>query len=594
MALRDYQQAAHDAIVSWVRKSKEPCVVEAPTGSGKSHIIAAVAETLTTISQGKHVLCLAPSAELVTQNREKYLATGNPASIYSASAGQKCLKHPVVFATPGTFKGKARTIGGKFCAVVLDEAHRITPTVKGIIADMQSANPNLRVIGLSATPYRLGSGLIYQIDENGKAYGPDQAVNPYFAARVYRITARELLDRGFLTRPVIGHINTENYETLHLELNSRGQFDAKDVDRAFIGHGRKTAMIVADVVRQARDRTGVMFFAATVAHAHEVLESLPPSLSAIITGETKKDERAAIINQFKAQKIKYLVNVDVLTTGFDADHVDVIALLRATESVSLLQQIIGRGLRIRDGKDDCLVLDYAQNIERHCPDGDLFNPQIKTHIAKGDGSTIDVKCPACKTALSFSARPNDDGYDIDEYGYFSLYGQQIETDHGPMPAHYGRRCYGLIPIGRGEMEQCAYRWTSKPCPECNEPNDIAARYCVACKAELVDPNDKLIADFKAAKKDPERVQTDRLVSYSVKDTVTQSGRECKVVDFDTEYRNFRVWYMPERREWASFLNATNGGTTKPESITYRKEPGKIFYRVLAFGLPIDTPESIAA
>ena len=134
-----------------------------------------------------------------------------------------------------------------------------------------------------------------------------------------------------------------------------------------------------------------MLFAATVQHAKEVLDSLPPSLSAIHHGrKSPKADRDRIIEQFKAQKIKYLVNVDVLTTGFDADHVDVIALLRATESVSLLQQIIGRGLRIRHGKDDCLVLDYAQkNIDRHCPDGDVFNPTIKTKSAGGESVSID-------------------------------------------------------------------------------------------------------------------------------------------------------------------------------------------------------------
>ena len=187
---RDYQQNAHDAVIEWVKRSTEPCVVEAPTGAGKSVIIAMLASTLTNISKGKHVLCLAPRAELVVQNREKYLATGEPASVYSASAGQKCLKHPVVFATPGTFKGKARAIGGKFCAVVLDEAHGITPTVRQIIEDMRVSNPNLRIIGLSATPYRLGTGYIYQTDETGRAYGPDKALDPYFAARVFTISAR--------------------------------------------------------------------------------------------------------------------------------------------------------------------------------------------------------------------------------------------------------------------------------------------------------------------------------------------------------------------------------------------------------------------
>lgn len=591
---RDYQQNAHDAVIEWVKRSTEACVIEAPTGAGKSVIIAMLANTLTNISKGKHVLCLAPSAELVTQNRAKYLATGEPASIYSASAGQKCLKHPVVFATPGTFKSKARAVGGKFCAVVLDEAHRITPTVQAIIEDMRLSNPNLRVIGLSATPYRLGTGYIYQTDETGRAYGPDKALNPYFAARVFTISAKELLGRGFLTPPVIGKINAENYETLHLELNKRGQFDSGDVDRAFIGHGRKTALIVADVVAQARDRHGVMLFAATVQHAKEVLDSLPPSLSAIITGETPKSERDSIIERFKAQELKYLVNVDVLTTGFDADHVDVIALLRATESVSLLQQIIGRGLRIRHGKDDCLVLDYAQNIDRHCPDGDVFNPQIKTKVSTGESVAIDVKCPLCSTKLEFTARPNPDNYDIDDNGYFSLYGQQVETEHGPMPAHFGRRCYGLVSIGRGLMDQCSYRWTSKPCPECNEPNDIAARYCCECRAELVDPNDKLIADFKAAKKDPHRVQIDRLIGYEINDTVSQSGQEYKVVQFNTEYRSFPKRYMPwMRREWASFVKATQDGTITPETITYRKNEKTNFYDVLAFNMPADTPESIS-
>ena len=102
-----------------------------------------------------------------------------------------------------------------------------------------------------------------------------------------------------------------------------------------------------------------MLFAATVRHAEEVMASLPPDLSAMITGDTPKGERASIIARFKARRIKYLVNVAVLTTGFDAPHVDVIAILRKTESVGLLQQIIGRGLRLHDDKRDCLVLDYA-------------------------------------------------------------------------------------------------------------------------------------------------------------------------------------------------------------------------------------------
>jgi len=145
--LRPYQSAAHKAVMAWVRKSVDPCLVDAPTGSGKSHIISAIAEDLHAISGGKKVLCLAPSAELVTQNREKYLATGNPASIMSASAGANCMRHPVVFGTPGTVKNRIRAFGRDFCAVVLDEAHRITPTVKSIIERLKEQNPKPIVTG---------------------------------------------------------------------------------------------------------------------------------------------------------------------------------------------------------------------------------------------------------------------------------------------------------------------------------------------------------------------------------------------------------------------------------------------------------------
>ncbi|MFN9958451.1 MAG: DEAD/DEAH box helicase, partial [bacterium] len=99
------------------------------------------------------------------------------------------------------------------------------------------------------------------------------------------------------------------------------------MDRAYHGQGRKTARIIADIVAQSQDRKGVLIFAATVRHANECLESLPPELSAIVTGETPKKEREEILRRFKAQEIKYIVNVSVLTTGFDATHVDVIAML---------------------------------------------------------------------------------------------------------------------------------------------------------------------------------------------------------------------------------------------------------------------------
>jgi DNA repair protein RadD len=571
--LRPYQHQAHDAAIYWIKKCTSPCVLELPTGSGKSLIVAEIANTLHKVSGGKHILCLVPSKELLEQNAEKYRDTGNECSLFSASVGETCLKHPVVFGTPVSVKNKIHRFGAKFCAVVLDEAHRITPTVKSIIESLMLHNPNLRVIGLSATPYRLGDGYIYRMDEHGNAYGEDKAKKPYFNARVFTVYARDLIQQGYLTQPIIGGINSGHYDTLDMELNSMGKFAKADVDKAYHGRGRLTSAIVGDIVSQAVDRQGIMIFAATVQHAHEVLESLPPGLSCIVTGKTPKKEREQILQKFKSRQLKYLVNVSVLTTGFDAPHVDLVAILRATESVSLLQQIIGRGLRIDDNKDDCLILDYAENIDRHCPDGDIFNPEIEASTDYVAGEAIKAQCPECKAHNEFAPVINEAKHEVDVNGYFiDLEGIRLETEFGEMSAHHGRRCYGeVFNKTIKKLVRCRYRWTFKPCVHCEAENDIAARYCCECKHELIDPNSKLISDFQMKKKDPTQIQTDKVVAMRATPTLSKAGNECLRVDFVTEYRSFPVWFtMKMQKHYDAFMAFTDGGFTTPNTITYKK------------------------
>lgn len=585
--LRDYQQNAHDAAIDWIKRSIDPCVIEAATGSGKSHIIAALADTFYDIS-GKHVLCTAPSAELVSQNHAKFLATGNPASIFSASLGKRSLRHPVVFGTPGTIKNSIKKFGSQFGLVVIDEAHGITPTIKSIISSIAEENQRLRVVGLSATPYRLGTGLIYAMDEKGKPSRHDECKDPYFTARIYHIGARELIEQGYLTAPIIGSIHGEHYDTINMQVNSRGQFDKADIDKAYTGQGRKTSRIIEDIVEQARYRHGVMIFAATVEHAKECMLSLPREISALVTGETPKKERDSILNRFKSGALKYLVNVSVLTTGFDAPHVDLIAILRATESIGLLQQIIGRGLRVFQGKTDALILDYAENLERHCPDGDIFSPNMKVFADKKSSGIIKAHCPDCGTENEFSARQNDDGFAIDANGYFvDLTGNRIMTEHGPIPGHYGRRCMGLELV-QGKYIQCEYRYTSKECPHCHEPNDISARYCHVCRGEIINPNDKLVIDFKARKKDPTQLQCDKVINWHVSNTLSSKGNECTKITYTTEYRTFTIWLQKRGQnakaiyDYEKFLKITQGGEVMPSSVTYRKNPKTGFYEVKAY------------
>lgn len=624
--LRWFQQDASDAAINHMTKSLDYAVIDAATGAGKSLLVADVATRMFKLSGGKRILCLAPSAELVVQNREKFLETGQPASMFSASAGAKNLSHPVIFGSPGTVISVAEKIGSDICLIIIDEAHGLTETVKEIIRLIKLANPKVRVLGLTATPYRMGSGYIYKIGHDGKPVGENRARDPFFLKCIYKIGTKQLIAERYLTPARIGVINAAAYETAGIILQSNNKYKSTDTDRAFVGHGRKTAAIVADIVEQSRDKMGVMIFAQTTEHALEIMASLPSALSRMVSGDVKitsKKDRKKIIQDFKARKFKYLVNVAVLTTGFDASHVDVVAMLRLTESISLLQQIIGRGLRLHilkqhamnwdsytleqriqileeQGKPEMLFLDYGGNVERHCPDGDLFAPEVKAVYAGSGGAEIKAECELCMAENTFTARKNEDGHKYDKQGYFiDLKGNRIASEFGPVPGHHGRRCQGYVMIrgNGGVATQCGYRWTSKACPTCGEENDIAARYCSqpGCKAEIVNPNDKLAMEFKALKKDPKLQQCDVVTHMSWSPTQTRSGKTNIKVNFETKYRKFTIWLDPaavtlqREREHAAWAAATSHGQFYPGTVTYKEGKDK-FYTVLDYNQPPDELE----
>jgi len=532
MKLRPYQKEAVDAVMSWIKNNTKPCCIEAITSFGKSYVVADLAHKIHAAS-GKKVLCIQPSKELVQQNFNKFALTGEPASIYCASIS-KSLRHDVIFCTPMSIKPIINKLN--CAAVILDECHLITATVKGIIASLKAANKNLRVIGMTSTPYRLGTGYIYKADTERLM---EHAIDPYFERKVYTSDPRDLLEMGYLSPIVIGSINSEKYDVSNLEIKS-GRFTPDSVRQAFVGHGRKTAAIIADVVRQSQDSRCTLIFASTVQHAQECLASLPEG-SHIVTGDTARIERENTIKGMQDGSIRYVVNVSTLTTGLDVPHIECVAILRATESSALLSQILGRGMRVCDGKSECLVLDYAENIDRHYPEGDIFKPRISVRLG-GDSLPVDVKCPLCHVVNDFKLRPNEDGYGIDDELYFTdLDGIRVLDDgDNEIPAHYGRRCFGF---DRKNI-RCDYRWLCKDCPECDADNDIAARYCRKCKAEIVDPNAKLIADYVSKKKDPTRLQCDEVLSVDILETLTRKGDKMHTITFALASRNIKL-YLPD-------------------------------------------------
>ncbi len=606
MKLREYQQKASLAAQEWIKECIDPCLIEMATGAGKSLVVADLARYINQRYK-KHVLCLTQSKELVQQNHSKYLATGNLASIYCASIG-KSIAQEVVFGSPlSVLNSIGKFCKGNFGAVVLDEAHGITPTVRQIIDELRKAEPRLRVIGMTATPYRMGTGKIYAYEPDGSPVPDDETDSPYFHSLIYQIQAPELIRMGFLTPVHADPDHISGYDTSTLQLNRMGKFDAADVERAFEGHGRKTSAIIADVVHHSITRKGVIIYAATVAHAKECMASLPPEKSALVTGDTPKAERERILREFLAQRLKYLVNVAIYTTGFDAPHVDVIAVLRATESPGLLQQIIGRGLRLSPAteKQDCLLLDYAENIERHFPDGDIFAPTLTVRRRSADVEMMPVECPLCGNENFFSARRNEDGFEKDKYGYFlDLTGNRIQTEYGPMPSHYGRRCqFSILDRMSGTHERCTHRWSPKICPECHHENDIAARRCERCKIELVNPNDHLRLEFQKIKKSHSMPTSDKVLSWKPQKWLNAAGTTSLRIDWVTDCAKFSVWYHPDSRSiqgrntWSALSRAVYQGRISssvdgfihylpdadmPRTITAYKPSGSDFWQVIAY------------
>ena len=564
---RPYQKRAIDAAVSWMRRNTESCVLDLSMSAGKSIIAAFIAHEMHKISGGKKVLVLCPNATLVQQNAEKYAMLSDEYSIYSASIS-KSLRYPVVFATPLSFINVLDKIGNEFCCVVVDEGDQITETIKGIISDLKAKNPLLRVCSMTGTPYRTNEGWIAEIDVDNTII--EEASNPYYKKIVERVTPRELIDLGFATPPKVIDVS-EKYDTSNLELTAGGTFRQGDIDQAFVGQGKKTAAVIEDVINHSNaiGARGVMIFGATIDHCREIMESLPNYNSGMINGEMGDKHNKDVIQKFREQKIRYLVNVNMATVGFSVDHVDIIAILRATESSRLYQQILGRGMRLDPHKKEFLLLDYTDNIQKLFPSGDVFSPEIVAY-GKKPSAKHDIQCPECNNVNQVTMRPNPDGYPVDQFGYFlDLTGERIEYEGQHFPAHYSRRCSHIEPLGKNEFKRCDYYWSFKECPECGHKNDLTARRCESCGQQMIDPNDKLIAEFKAFKKDLSQVQTDPINFIRKKPFKSKAGNDALMDSFGTPERIVQVTMsnkiMP--KFYDKFLNDP---TFNPRTITYKK------------------------
>lgn len=508
-----------------------------PTGSGKSLVIAELAR----LARGR-VLVLAHVRELVEQNHAKYQAYGLKADIFSAGLKRKEASRQVVFGSvQSVVRNLKRFSDASFTLLVIDECHRVSlekdASYRQVIDHLQRQNPQLKILGLTATPFRLGQGFIYHRHHHGMVRGDDAC---FFADCVFEQPLRLMVKQGFLAAPKRLDMAIEGYDFSALAPAAGGLFREEELNRVVAG-SRATPGIIAQVVEYAKERQGVMIFAATVAHAEEVISYLPTEQAALITGATASQERTSIIARFKARELKFLVNVAVLTTGFDAPHVDLIAILRPTESVSLYQQMVGRGLRLAPGKADCLILDYAGNP------WDLYAPEVGEPKPDSDSEPVQVECPVCAHANLFWGKR--DGELVIE--------------------HFGRRCQGLIEDDAGRRRQCEFRFRFKVCDECGAENDIAARRCHGCETLLVDADDKL--------KDALKLKDAKVLRVSgMQLEATTNGRglpRLKVTYYDEDGASLAEWFALEtsaqrRAFYAVFLRdhlRAPGAKWKPET-----------------------------
>ncbi|MGF1780735.1 DEAD/DEAH box helicase [Vibrio fluvialis] len=459
--LRPYQADSVKAVIHYFRQHSTPAVIVLPTGAGKSLVIAELAR----LAKGR-VLVLAHVKELVEQNHAKYEGYGLKGAIFSAGLGRKETDQQVVFASVQSVVRNLDAFKNQFSLLVIDECHRVpndkSSSYQKVITHLLELNPGMKVLGLTATPYRLGMGWIYQYHTRGLVRSEEPR---FFRDCIFELPIRYLLDEGFLTPARLIDAPVLSYDFSQLKPANTGRYKESEMDLVIEQSKRATPQIVQQIIQLAADKQGVMVFAATVRHAQEILGLLPQGESDIVIGDTPSPERDAIIQLFKQRDLKFLVNVSVLTTGFDAPHVDLIAILRPTESVSLYQQIVGRGLRLSPGKTECLVLDYAGNTY------DLYQPEVGDPKPDSDSEIITIPCPACGFNNNFWGKLDSNGFLIE---------------------HYGRRCQGYFTDEEtGEREHCGYRFRAKYCGECGADNDITARICHECDATLVDPDKKL-------------------------------------------------------------------------------------------------------
>lgn len=398
MQFRDYQEEGLQALWSYFMTKKGNPVLAWPTGTGKSLVPAEFIRRTMYHYNSQRFLVVTHVKELIEQNFEKLQAIWPqaPAGIYSAGLKRRDIYPPIIYGGIQSMY-KVPEFFAHRDIIFIDEAHLVNQDDASMylkfIGVLRKLNPHLKVIGMSATPYRIGQGMII---EGG-----------LFTDIAHDLTSMEnfnkLVVNGYLAPLVTKKTQTE-LDVSNVQIQ-KGEFVASqlqhEVDKAEI-----TWKGLQELCYYGQNRRSWLLFATGIDHANHIAEMLVRLGidCASVHSKQSNDYNNAAIKAFKNYSLRAIVNYGKLTTGFDHPGIDLIGMFRPTLSVALWVQMLGRGTRPEIGKQNCLVLDFARNTPRLGPINDPVIPRKK---GEKTGELPIKICEACGVYNHISARKCD-------------------------------------------------------------------------------------------------------------------------------------------------------------------------------------------
>lgn len=388
MKARSYQEEAIQSIFDYFSKFDGNPVVVMPTGTGKSLVIAEFIRRVFLMYPNQRIMMLTHVKELIAQNAEKLQTVwpNAPLGIYSAGLKQRDFMMPVVFGGVASV-AKNVEVFGHIDLVIIDECHLLAPDsetmYQKVLAHLKTVNPYLKVIGLSATPYRLKQGML-----------TDDGLFTHFCIDLSTPECFiRFINEGYLA-PLIPFPTTTEIDVSSVGMTG-GDFNRKQLEEA-TDKDEINYNVCKEIIEKAYARKCWLIFCNGIEHAEHIASILSSfGIDATAVHSKKKAaENDKAIQDFKDGLLRCIVNSDKLTTGFDCPQIDFIGMVRHTMSPNLWVQMLGRGTRPAEGKANCLVLDFAKNTDRLGPINDPMKP--KKPGEKKSAGDVPVKiCEQC-------------------------------------------------------------------------------------------------------------------------------------------------------------------------------------------------------